>query len=350
MKIAAYGWYNHHNLGDDLIEKSIRALCIEISTKSGVSLEPVFVTNAAKSRDEYYGLYDFFLEHVDLLLLGGGGIIPYASIRKLAIWMALTAKCRRYSIIGAGIDPIPRHKFFFKRILRSAQQIIVRDKQSVPNLLGVPAIVSTDLVIAAKDLLFTKNAIFKVKNNENERCIWVCLKADTDSRHIAWYNDLLTQLKSNGSEVKIVAFGQKDYDYAKNISQVTEVILTDVSNVGDVFARIGEHDVVLAERYHGIILSLIFRKRFVPLIYDYKHLYLLDDIGFQYERHLLNYDEQGYLAKLHQVDAGEVVYDLIGARDRDYTVYFERVDGNSKSARSIYLEALGEMIQVAKND
>lgn len=352
MNIVCNGYYNKSNLGDDLIMRALQRLMDDYCKKHKVIISLSFVHNQLRSTDQFQGIINYFFgKPPDALILGSGGLFPKNRIRNFVKFLVLGIKCRNSAFLGVGVDPLLHYQKWYKRIFEKAEIIIVRDNGSYSNVLNLKpknstAIsVSTDLVIAAKKMLFPNIQGFNVENNIDNSTIWICLKSDTDLRHLVFYKDLLNCLSQSGVIVKFIAFGQKDYDYAKSIRMAREdVIMADVNNVGEMFAGIGANDVVLAERYHGIVLSLIFKKRFVPLIYDHKHIYLLDDIGFVYKRHLLNYDKLGHLSKVYEADPVEVTDDLISARDRDFEIYYGKVEEDSNAALEGYMTAIHNMI------
>ena len=55
----------------------------------------------------------------------------------------------------------------------------------------------------------------------------------------------------------------------------------DGNNCDDIINVIQNSESILASRFHGVILGLVFKKKVLPIIYSNKTLNTLNDIGFK---------------------------------------------------------------------
>lgn len=354
MNITCYGYYNKSNLGDDLIMKALKCLFSEWSKRSGEYVNLSFMHNSLKSNGNYIGLLHYFLGHrPDAVILGSGGLFPKNRIRNFVKFLIIGTRCRNNVFLGVGVDPLLRYQSAYKRIFEKTKFNIFRDQGSLKNIIALTQDVQTierssvmsDLVIALKDSLFPYNSI-STSYSFREDKVWIICKNDPDVRHFNFYKELIKLLLAQRKKVCFIAFGKNDLIYSSKFERMgAESVLADISNVFEIFCSIKDLDVVISERYHGIILSLIFKKRFVPLCYDYKHQYLLDDIGFNGKRHLINYDEKGHLSQLLEANVNEVLDDVIAIGERDFGDYFLKVEEMSKAAYKGYMSALDALAE-----
>lgn len=340
MNIACFGWYNKSNLGDDLIKRALKCIFNAIHNKTNQEYNISFIHDRFHSDGDFIGIKDYYLKgNYDALILGSGGVFPRHRIRNFTKYLLISLKCPKYYFIGIGIDPIIRYKRAYEYLCKKALHIFVRDHGSAKNIYSCDAEVSTDLVIACKDLLFQLKPP-PVADSSGSR-IWIICKHDTDPRHFDFYLKLVNILLYNNYQVTFMAFGEKDYCYTQKFKHLgIEAVMTDADDVSDYFNSIKDDDIVIAERYHGMVLSLIFRKKFIPLIYDYKQLYLLDDIEWEENKYLLNYDSEGYLYKMYCPNPYAIVEDVKNISKKCYEKYYNKIDEMSIKAMKQYYKAL----------
>jgi polysaccharide pyruvyl transferase WcaK-like protein len=331
--------------------KALQNIVRYCAEQEQLSISLSFLHNRLRSTSQFRGILRYWGGRTDVVILGSGGLFPKNRIRNFAKFLILGTKCKNRAFLGIGVDPILRYTKAYRMVFEKTKFIITRDYGSLANVAKLnPRNVSSlsasaDLVIAAKGLLFSQSSDVQLESNEKIKSLWVCIKCDRDPRHFIFYEKLMSFMNGLGIMVKFVAFGEEDRNYAKRLQpQAENIFAVDANNVSEIFSQINVCDVVLAERYHGIILSLIFKKRFVPLVYDYKHLYLLDDIGFEYERHFLNYDEQGHLSRICEANASLVADDLFAARSRSFEKYYDKIEEISRTAFDTYCNAINVII------
>ncbi|MDU7905501.1 MAG: EAL domain-containing protein, partial [Peptostreptococcaceae bacterium] len=113
--------------------------------------------------------------------------------------------------------------------------------------------------------------------------LWI----DNESKFKEYLNSVresLLKLSSNGYKITIIPF-QKEFDnkyfleYINDLSNNENIDIFNYNSYDEVYKRLNECKMIINSRFHGLVLSTIFNKPSVSIVYDHKMNDLLKAIG-----------------------------------------------------------------------
>lgn len=259
MEILVYGWYHSNNIGDDLFIQSFKKLF--------PSYNFYFVKEITENN----------LFNIDVIIFGGGSFLdsnPKISDNALNI---IKNKIIMYIGVGTETAISPIHKDLIKisKLIASRSKNIDNIKNLNSNIIQI-----NDLVFSLKEdkkeISLNKNSILILPNSE-------LLPTNTDSyiKNITWES-----FKSQFSQFLDFAIDNKySIDFLsmcsnENINDnwaAREIInkmknrsskyrlLEISSNFRTVSQLISQYDIIITQRFHGIVLSEIMNKKYIAI-------------------------------------------------------------------------------------
>lgn len=299
-KIMIYGWFGENNIGDELLLKAIIKLIKKTDENSKIIVAGSNPKNIKKNHSEVdVSIYDFYLSikqlikllfrnpikfiynmiSSDILIVPGGGAISDWNLEstKRMFFMInfFSLMKKKIYLFGMGAGPITNEKnySYFKKVLAKASYITVRDDYSKKELEKI----GLSNVYKSKDLVLNMN--FNLENNSKDKkekigliLAPVCVNNEKIfNKFVKEITKLIDKLQ-NQYEVSLIPF-QYSYDKIlldKIVEKTNVNILYDSNNIWSSLDYIKEQDIIIAMRYHSIILGLLNGKKVVPIIYHPK--------------------------------------------------------------------------------
>ncbi|MFD2705660.1 polysaccharide pyruvyl transferase family protein [Salibacterium lacus] len=323
MKVGIIGNYGHNNNGDEAI---LAGLLHQLTTEGGVKKEDIVVfSNDPANTKERHGTVSYpllykeggtlksglktiresrkVMKHLDLVIIGGGGLLMDMYKRDAPLYsvLGLTAKragCR-VAVHGVGAGPIKTKTgaFFIKRLLRAASSVAVRDEKSRRLLqqIGAPGdihvIYDPAFSVPVNTVHETSAAVQSVGVTAVpyfSTQYWP--QADT-ARHEAYLDGMAASLDEliDKKGVEVTFFSTK---YPEDV-EVTKAIAGRMNHRNDVHIQeanltpqaIAQEaaalDLVIGTRLHSLILSVTAQTPVIGVAYHQKVKDFMEEINHQ---------------------------------------------------------------------
>ncbi|MGL5440376.1 MAG: polysaccharide pyruvyl transferase CsaB [Filifactoraceae bacterium] len=299
-KILVSGYYGFNNVGDEAILKGlVEGIRREVPNSKLVVLSkyPDFTEKKydviAIRRMNFFSIMRE-MRSMDLLISGGGSLLQDVTSKRsilyylLLIYMAKSIFNKKVMIFSQGIGPVnkPYHRALVKKILNRVDVINVRDDQSKKELIemGVTGNISvtTDTVFGMDRPSKTKGQkiLRNLKIKEGKLTLGISVRAweSYTENTINEISELIISLTKN-FDINIVLIPFHYYEDLKimqsiysNVKSVEDkvFILKDYLYVDDYLSVVGNMDIMLSMRLHGLIFATLMGSYPVGISYDPK--------------------------------------------------------------------------------
>ena len=269
---------------------------------------------------------------------------PGGKVEEVIKYFILKSISLKYYFVGVGVNPIKSNKRFFHNLFSHADGGIFRDIQSLKNTkVDKPSFQYSTDIVAAFPIVLKSDKSNSMRVNTKRVCIATRGKAVLSEKY-HYYRKLCTWLTDQGYGIDYLVFEPSDIKLGKALLESgLEIELYSDKDV--MISKIDESQIVISERFHGIVLSLIMRKKFVPIIYDFKTLYLLEMIDWN--QNLLFYatDKNSHLKNFHISPVNEIISYIQELNYIDFEVFFDKYKEFSNKAFLMYVEYFKSFIQ-----
>ncbi|GGK04687.1 polysaccharide pyruvyl transferase CsaB [Lentibacillus kapialis] len=324
MLIGVVGNYGNENQGDEAI---LEGVLVQLEKTYAIQRDHVLVfTNKPEQTCRKYGVqakplyikkksapgsllatirhHKSIIRKLDLLIIGGGGILMDLYINGLVIfgmygWLA--KRCHTPFVIhGAGAGPIktPLGKRILKKLGNTAASVSVRDTASRELLASIgvirPIQVMTD---PAFQVPISQSALRKSTTPKKfgvtavpyfHENYWPEENSGKYERYINGMAENLDNLLQKHTHIEITFFATKhphDTNVTKDIQAVMNfpertTIVEGALTHRDIIELIGEQDIVIGTRLHSLILALAVEKPSMAVSYHPKVRDFMEQIGF----------------------------------------------------------------------
>ena len=299
-KILISGYYGFNNVGDEAILRGLVEGVKRIVDPIDIvvlSQRPEFT--AAKHEVRAVKRINIFkiakeMKDMDLLVSGGGSLFQdVTSKRSIAyyigiIWLAKRVFNKKVMIYSQGIGPVNKsyNRWLLGRMLNMIDCINVRDEKSALELkrLGVTKdiLVTTDTVfgISKPSLTEGQNILRKMDPGGTKPYIGISVRHWHDNEKIIKETAKLCAgiARDTGHKAVLIPFHfhkdlklmQSVYDRLDDQTKRNVLIMDEYLYVEDYLSFIGNMDIMLAMRLHGLIFSVLMGVYPVGLSYDPK--------------------------------------------------------------------------------
>jgi polysaccharide pyruvyl transferase WcaK-like protein len=253
------------------------------------------------------------LKDVDMLvmtgtgMLGNFGILPLDLHYEILKWSIIAKLCRcKVLFVSVGVGPIhhPLSKAFVKGALAVADYRSYRDRFSKDYLKGIAFDSENDEVYPDLAYSFPRGAVPNLNHNHPKPVIGVGLMtyfnrrsvADGDETiyrcYIAKLGSFVSWLLERKYTVRLL-IGDVMYDQrarydlrtfleGRGVSYEKEAIIDEpAASVDDVLSQLAATDLVVASRFHNVLLALMLCKPVLAISYHQKVDGLMADAGLQ---------------------------------------------------------------------
>ena len=302
MKIAVFGNFGVHNLGDDLIlmglQEDLKELQPELTVFCGAP-EKVEEQSGLTARHFFPGglrswiLWLMFpsireevresrqiLSQMDRVIIGGGGILVDRHPKAILLWWAQLREIQRsgtpYHLVANSIElKYDWSKKLLLPYLKGAEKITVRDRASKELLkdLGISASIVEDLAMKAP--------LPPVQRTDRAQVALAFCRWSWTDQALQDMRLFLAVLKAHEIEVVALAF-QTDTDDDRTFYQLLDPSLRVVSELEEVVQELSSSQLLLGMRLHSIILAERLQKPFIAIPYQEKVRAYVTDLGLEH--------------------------------------------------------------------
>lgn len=230
----------------------------------------------------------------DYIYIGGSIFIEYENWKNILNWWDWISRNYDLSVIGANFGPFQSNEYLaaFKRISAQFKLFTLRDRYSY------------DLFRDNKNIYYSPDILFSyplphMPVNKNQIVInsMDLLDRSKDDPCLSKYYDnyitslinISVNLIENKKYITFISFCSNQNDHRSAIkigrgigvnSQVNYLGYSGV-NVDEIITKIVTSELVIATRFHAIVLAIAADIPVLPIIYSNKTLNMLHDIGYQ---------------------------------------------------------------------
>jgi len=299
-KILISGYYGFNNIGDEAILKGLIEGVKRIFENVDIVVLSQYPDFTAKKHNvrsiKRTSIVDMFREmkDMDILVSGGGSLFQdVTSKRSIAyylgiIWLAKRIFKKKVMIYSQGIGPVNKkyNRWMLRQILNSVDVINVRDEKSKLELqtIGVKKdiLVTTDTVFGIKRPCLSKGkeVLTKMDRYKDKPYIGISVRPWKNNHDITrevakLCSKIITEL--NHTPVLIPFHFHKDLKLMENIKKEVDgiyrdkvVLMDEYLYVDEYLSLIGNMDIMVAMRLHGLIFSVLMGIYPVGISYDPK--------------------------------------------------------------------------------
>ncbi len=305
-KVFVFCW-SDKNFGDDMF--------IDILTRKFNNID--FYAKSNIYSDEFATRYDNLYtsdnytklikeNFFDSYLLVGGDMFPeFANYNnRLNTLKLFKQQGKPISFIGCSFKHNYSHETIeeIKKVCDLADSIVIRDKFSYNFLKKL----KVKNIVLGSDIVFSmlENINFEFRKSTIDGLLGISIRRAShinNEIHEAYCTNMSNLInkyldKDKKNTVSLLCFSTGSIDDTEvankiknNVKSIDRVKVVEYDfDINYFTSRVYECEYILATRFHALIFSLIFEKRFIPFIYEDKTLNLLEDIEFSGVK--LNYE------------------------------------------------------------
>lgn len=354
MKKILIKYYCNLNLGDDLFIKILteRYSHIHFIIKNEGEMKVSFGKNLEKvSYNKFLiklrnllrklNLFDDIIEYIlskkvnGIVQIGGSIFIEDKwHYRALKDYHKYSRKIKKYwYILGCNFGPYKEKKFkeMYYQHFSECCDICFREKYSYNLFKDLPN------TRYAKDIVFGLNI---EQYNKKEYILISVIKPsirkeliEKDEEYYRKISELSIDFIEKNKKVKLISFCKNEGDeeaiekilsfipkeYSENISSYSYR-----GNIDEILEIIGKSEIVIATRFHAMILGFIFRKKVYPIAYSDKTINVLKDLEFK--GNFCSFDNLKDISYEKILENEVLDEEIIEEAKRDAERHFEKLD------------------------
>lgn len=334
LKINLYGYVNN-NLGDDLFFEYVanrypnhmfNLFALPKYADSFSKLENIKLVSPSLSKRIFNKLYRIILRrnlniyssNVNVSMLVGGSLfmesinweIGYQDFKNKFL------ESNKNFLLGANFGPFTSQEYYdlYQEEFTKFEDICFREEYS------------KNLFNNLKNVRVAPNILFGIKNNEftiseEKKVFFSIIKPSfrkdllgRDNKYYEGIHELIKNYKLKGYKISLVSFCQGEGD--EEAIDIIYSLLNDKKDVQkkyykgfnreEILNEIACSEIIVATRFHAMILGWVFNKKVLPIIYSNKTLNVINDVKFKGkyidirkdENYILNYND---ICKLEDV-------------------------------------------------
>lgn len=253
------------------------------------------------------------LESADAVIYIGGSLFMQRTDKRMIEverWQQRVNYMKEFYLLGCNFGPYLTEDYVkaYSNVFKKSTDVCMRDEKSANLFKDIPTVrQATDIVLGMEvaESVKEKLCLISVIDFLGDRSE-LLEKREMYKNVIRKYTENLVK---RGYEVKFVSFCEPQGDLAMSEEIIKSLILTNEqlkkvkihdyrSNLSEVLTLFSKAELVIATRFHAMILALVSNAKVLPVIYSPKMTNVLDDVCFQGPSvEILNLSED-YLADL----------------------------------------------------
>lgn len=197
-------------------------------------------------------------------------------------------------VLGSNFGPYQTQEFYdrCKEYFLTAKDVCFRDYYSYDLFSQLPTIRHE------KDILFDLPNIFPIHAAKEKMAVISVMDFDKYS-HLKQYEDeyfrfivdIMKKLINDDYKINLVSFCQNDGDELGIYKVIKKADIMDTSNINifnyrgnnwkELLELFAKAEMVIATRFHSMILGLSYHAKTLPILYNQKCLRVLEDLGYE---------------------------------------------------------------------
>jgi len=291
-KVLLAGYYGFNNIGDEaILEMFLKILENKIDKKNIRILTADTEKTEKKFKIEGVDRYSFYkvnkaIKEADVVLVGGGSLLQDVTSKKSIyyyLYIIYVTKLfnKKIGLLSQGIGPIKGkiNRFITGKVLRKADYVSVRDKNSIQELISI-GLNNEDITFAADPVINYKSKS-KITNKSKTR-IGISIREWKDSNIIETVNKLIERFDEDKFEFIFIPFHyDEDVKILSNIEFKYKncIVIRDKKSIDEIYNIISNLDLMVGVRLHSLIFASSANIPVVSISYDPKVKNFLKSIG-----------------------------------------------------------------------
>lgn len=321
-RVFLWGWFGFENVGDDLLLQTVFHHLSAPARKITVAMARPYTTLPSGITQVHRSYAELFRGalHNDVLIIGPGGLFPFDSVPKLAVYLAITAFWkmlgRKVIFWGVGISErmSSQSAFLWRRIIANSDLFITRS----PGVLRVIGVNETETVHTMADAVFSASLPFVHRAKEN--CVVVSPANLSEKEDIAHFQNVVStwasvirELLRMDYQVDVVSFTKgADEEMASAIVNAFEdcrerVRYLDYEHTLNDIEQWSSYSFSVCMRFHSLVLSVLAGVPPLPIAYGHKTQALAKTIGLEKYGTRWNCFQNKYFGTSIDVSAEEII-------------------------------------------
>lgn len=234
-----------------------------------------------------------------VITIGGSLFVENTTSYRDAYRMQYATKKDHY-MIGLNFGPYQSTDFYEyvkKNVIAKAKDVCFRDNYSYHLFHDLPN------VRLAPDILFSiDTSAIDIKEEKAVVMVIMDCSRGIGTQYKELYENKIAELTSyfvkQGYYIKYMAFCLPDGDgdavhsifqrLNDEVSKYVQTFFYRGDNMSEILDEMGRSEIIVATRFHAIVLGLLFHKVVIPIAYNNKTIHMLKDIGYQGEVFRIN--------------------------------------------------------------
>ena len=358
LRILLWGWFGYENLGDDLL---LEAMLNNLDCKNWKITVPMkkkydcIRKNVDQIKRDYITLF-LQIRKNDVLVIGPGGLFPIDNIVKVLVFYVVVIlwkiSHKRVVFYGIGIsEKISKASaILWRKIIRKADLFVSRSEDILKRLNVLPS----EKVHSMADVAFLSDIDF---DNETTNCHKVAISVanlgKSKNNQVEIWGKIVKEFLNKGYEIDLIAFTKRTddqlIDLIKSEAGYDEMIHTIYyDNVYTNIRLWRQYELVIAMRFHALVLSILANVPVVPIAYGHKTASLAKKCGIENYTLFWNDQNKKYYGKLLTVTAEQVI-DRIKDLFTDLTSIKRNLEQRRQEFRESAAESMDQLKEVLCN-
>lgn len=235
------------------------------------------------------------LQDADAVVYVGGSLFMEPTDTRLLAaeqWRQRIAYAKNFYILGCNFGPYSTQTYVdtYAQVFSNATDVCMRDVKSANLFTGVESVrLSTDIVLGMKPKIIEKEKLCIISVIELANRSDLSGKREVYKQVIHGY---IKELLDKKYTLQLISFcePQGDLEIIKEIIDELNLTKEEINNVKiyDYQANLGEAlnlferaELVIATRFHAMILALVNNAKVLPIVYSQKMTNVLEDVDFK---------------------------------------------------------------------
>ena len=321
MKILLWGWFGFENLGDDLLLETMLKNLDEQGWQVTLPMEKKYSLrqgNVKQIERKYRELFTRAATH-DVLIIGPGGLFPIDSninvllfYSAVMLWKALHKKVIFFGI-GISERLSQQSAVRWKKIISHTDLFLARSEDILNRL----RLAASEKVGSMADVVFSSDIAFEKPAARRKIAVSVAnLRGDDTGEgyqdEVKKWAAVVKELLRGGYQVDLIAFTKYTDDrlidsIAQELGGPKEVKTIPYKDSYANVKQWAQYEMVIAMRFHALVLSVLAGVPVLPLAYGHKTISLAKRCGLAAYTLIWNDSNRSYYGDFFTVTPAQII-------------------------------------------